>query len=236
SGVYTVVENLMMMPDVPADAASREAAREHGLREPETQADMARQLLDLLRSKMPAEVVSYDSMLGLYFARTYLDLYMLTGNPADLEAVDSITTAEADRFAQLVKYATTLDPVTLQQLGRSETYALQYLGEALALKNIASILAARPEMLDDAEALADLEQFTLETDLRIAPLVFVQGYDYGTLSSELSSFSESQQAVIRRAMKLLQLNAEAGIDPTAESRRLMEKYDFTPAQWDYVLN
>ncbi|MDE6527361.1 MAG: hypothetical protein K2L75_08910, partial [Muribaculaceae bacterium] len=77
SGVYTVVENLMMMPDVPADAASREAAREHGLREPETQADMARQLLDLLRSKMPAEVVSYDSMLGLYFARTYLDLYML---------------------------------------------------------------------------------------------------------------------------------------------------------------
>ncbi|MDE6526157.1 MAG: hypothetical protein K2L75_02790, partial [Muribaculaceae bacterium] len=165
-----------------------------------------------------------------------LDLYMLTGNPADLEAVDSITTAEADRFAQLVKYATTLDPVTLQQLGRSETYALQYLGEALALKNIASILAARPEMLDDAEALADLEQFTLETDLRIAPLVFVQGYDYGTLSSELSSFSESQQAVIRRAMKLLQLNAEAGIDPTAESRRLMQKYDFTPAQWDYVLN
>ncbi|MDE6611629.1 MAG: hypothetical protein K2K22_03620 [Muribaculaceae bacterium] len=113
---------------------------------------------------------------------------------------------------------------------------MKYLGEAVELKNIASILAARPEMLDDAEALADLEQFTLETDLRIAPLVFVQGYDYGTLSSELSSFSESQQAVIRRAMKLLQLNAEAGIDPTAESRRLMQKYDFTPAQWDYVLN
>lgn len=161
---------------------------------------------------------------------------MLTGNPADLEAVNDITTAEADRFAQLVKYATTLDPVTLQQLGRSETYALQYLGEALALKNLASILAASPDMLSDAEALAALQQFTLETDLRIAPLVFVQGYDYETLASELASFSEQQQAVIRRAMKLLELNARAGIDPTAESRRLMEKYDFTPAQWDYVLN
>ena len=236
SGVYTIVENLMMMPDVAASAESREAARANGLPEPETQADMARQLLDLLRTRMPADVASYDSMLGLYFARTYLDLYMLTGNPADLEAVNDITTAEADRFAQLVKYATTLDPVTLQQLGRSETYALQYLGEALALKNLASILAASPDMLSDAEALAALQQFTLETDLRIAPLVFVQGYDYETLASELASFSEQQQAVIRRAMKLLELNARAGIDPTAESRRLMEKYDFTPAQWDYVLN
>ncbi|MCM1066191.1 MAG: DUF2723 domain-containing protein [Muribaculaceae bacterium] len=239
SGVYTVVENLMMTPGVEATAESRRTARENGLEEPRTHADMARQLLDILGTRLPATVAPYDGMLGLYFAASYLDLYMLTGNPADLEAVDAIATAEADRYAQLVKYATTLDPVTLTQLGRSETYALQYLGEALALKNRAAILAARPELLSDpahAAELNALRDFSLETDLRIAPLVFVQGYDYGTLAAEVESFPASQQAVIRKAMQLLELNAAAGIDPMADSRALMQKYDFTPAQWEYVLN
>ena len=188
---------------------------------------------------MPSAVALYDGMLGLYFARTYLDLYILTGNPDDLKAADEIASAEADRYAQLVKYATTLDPVTLSQLGRSETYALQYLGEALAVKNQAEILAADPALLADPARQADLDTLrgmTLETDLRITPLIFIQGYDYDTLAAEVASFPESQQKVIRSAMELLRINKAAGVDPMAASRRLMDKYAFTPAEWNYVLN
>ena len=239
SGIYTIVENLMQTPGIEASQESRKVARENGLPEPATHADMARQLLDTMRAKMPSAVALYDGMLGLYFARTYLDLYILTGNPDDLKAADEIASAEADRYAQLVKYATTLDPVTLSQLGRSETYALQYLGEALAVKNQAEILAADPALLADPARQADLytlRGMTLETDLRITPLIFIQGYDYDTLEAEVASFPESQQKVIRSAMELLRINKAAGVDPMAASRRLMDKYAFTPAEWNYVLN
>ncbi|MDE6198058.1 MAG: DUF2723 domain-containing protein [Muribaculaceae bacterium] len=239
SGIYTIVENLMMTPQLEPTAETKKVARENGLDEPATHADMARQLLNLTLEKMPAEVSPFDSMLGLYFARTYIDLYMLSGNPADLEAADRIASAEAERYAQLVKYATTLDPVTLSQLGRSETYALQYLGEAVALKNQAEILAADSSLLSDPDRNDDraaLSAMTLETDLRVAPLVYIQGYDYDMLAKEIDSFPDSQKAVIRKAMNILALNEAAGVDPMRFSRELMDRYSLTPAEWNYVIN
>ncbi|MDE5661155.1 MAG: hypothetical protein K2I04_00830, partial [Muribaculaceae bacterium] len=239
SGIYTIVENLMMTPQLEPTAETKKVARENGLDVPATHADMARQLLNLTLEKMPAEVSPFDSMLGLYFARTYIDLYMLSGNPADLEAADRIASAEAERYAQLVKYATTLDPVTLSQLGRSETYALQYLGEAVALKNQAEILAADSSLLSDPDRNDDraaLSAMTLETDLRVAPLVYIQGYDYDMLAKEIDSFPDSQKAVIRKAMNILALNEAAGVDPMRFSRELMDRYSLTPAEWNYVIN
>ena len=238
SGVYTVVENLLQTPDAPASAESRKVAVDNGLQAPATNADMARQLLDLLGSKMPATVVPYDGMLGLYFARTYLDLYMDYGNPADLDAAVSILEPEADRYAQLVKYASSLAPADLASLGRSETYALQYLGEAVALLNRAAILAADPAIVTSPDRAADratLAEMTLENDLRLAPLVYIQGYDADTLEREAASFSGSQQALIRSAVNLLRLNERAGTDPREHSIKLMEKYAFTPGEWNNLL-
>ena len=83
SGIYTIVENLMMTPGLPASDESRRVASENGLDEPQTHADMARQLLDIMEAKMPGDVSLYDGMLGLYFARTYLDLYLLQGKVED---------------------------------------------------------------------------------------------------------------------------------------------------------
>ena len=238
SGIYTVVENLMQASEVPASAETREAAREAGLQEPATQADMARQLLDLMGTKMPEAVVPYDGMLGLYFARTYLDLYMAYGNPDDLTAAVAIIDAEADRYAQLVKYAAALDPVDRAALGRSETYALQYLGEAVALRNKADILAANPgirelpELADDMRALGSM---SLETDLRIAPLIFVQGFDYDELAKEYDALDASQKAVVGAAMKLLDINRRNNVDPHEYTDSLLKRHGLTPAQWDSVI-
>lgn len=239
SGIYTVVENLMAAGDLPASEASKEAARKVGLEEPQTQTDMARQLLDIIVTKLPGKVSPFDGMLGLYFARSYIDLFLETGDKADLDKAVAIIRPEAERYAQLVKYASTLDPVSRAQLGRSETYALQYLGEAVALENYTEILAAKPEIATDPQYEAQralLRNIGMEADLRIAPIIFVEGYDAESLAKQLDSFPENQQYFIRTAIDILDLNKEAGIDPMAFSNSLMERHGFTAQQWRSILD
>ncbi len=239
SGIYTVVENLLAAGELPASEASKEVARRAGLDEPQTQADMGRQLLDLILTKLPANVSPLDGMLGLYFARSYIDLYLDYGNKADLDKAMAIVRPEAERYAQLVKYATTLDPVSRAQLGRSETYALQYLGEAVALENFASILKSKPEIATDPQYEAErslLRNMDLETDLRIAPIIYIEGYDAKSLSEQLDAFPESQQAFIQAAIDILNINTETGIDPMAFSTSLMDKHGFSAQQWRMILD
>lgn len=110
-------------------------------------------------------------MLGLYMSRDYLDLYLASGNKADLDMAEALATAEAERYAQFVRYGSALSPADFAALGRPETYAMQYLGEAVALKNRIDILRAKPEIATDpayADALGAIAA-GLETDLRIAP-------------------------------------------------------------------
>lgn len=229
----------MAAGDLPASEASKEAARKVGLEEPQTQTDMARQLLDIIVTKLPGKVSPFDGMLGLYFARSYIDLFLETGDKADLDKAVAIIRPEAERYAQLVKYASTLDPVSRAQLGRSETYALQYLGEAVALENYAEILAAKPEIATDPQYEAQralLRNIGMEADLRIAPIIFVEGYDAESLAKQLDSFPENQQYFIRTAIDILDLNKEAGIDPMAFSNSLMERHGFTAQQWRSILD
>ena len=40
---------------------------------------MARQLFDIIRTKLPASAQPYDGMLGLYLSRAYYDLYRQRG-------------------------------------------------------------------------------------------------------------------------------------------------------------
>ncbi len=239
SGVYTVAENLMATGSLPASENAIAAATKAGYPAPQNRYDMARILMNHLEKKLPANVALYDSMLGLYFARTYLDLFLAQGNPADLEAAAAIAENEADRYAQLVKYASTLEPSMIDQLGRSEIYALQYLGEAVTLKNLTDILKARPEIATDPAFEADkllINGFDLDMDLRIAPLIFIKGYDNEFLQSQFEHFPDNQKAILEGAVNLLRLNKEAGIEPQAYAKSIMAKHGFTADQWNYVLN
>ena len=128
-------------------------------------------------------------------------------------------------------------PADFAALGRPETYAMQYLGEAVALKNRIDILRAKPEIATDpayADALGAIAA-GLETDLRIAPLIYVEGYKAEELERELETFAESQRPVLRAAIAMLGANAAAGVDPMAYSRDLMTRHGLTAAQWQQVL-
>ncbi len=235
SAIFTIVENLHDTGDMPASEDTKAAARAAGLEEPATFDDMARQLMNILETKLPAKVTPYDGMLGLYMARMYFDLYLSSGNPADLEAAEKLVNAEADRYAGLVKYATTLDQSGIASLGRAEQYALQYLGEAAALKNRIDIVKANPSVLENADDLRLLSELSLEADLRIAPLLYIDGYSYDEISQQIDSFPESQRNVLRIAMDILDLNRRAGVDPMAFSNELMQNHGFDARQWQYVL-
>lgn len=228
----------MFTGDLPATAESQEAAKAAGLSIPVTRNDMARQLLDLMQEKLPAKASPYDGMHGLYTARSYMELYLATGNTEDLEKARALVDAEADRYAQLVNYAIKLSPYDRHNLGRSETMSLQFLGEAVALKNYLDIIAAMPQITSDPELQADLDLLlstSVESDLRIAPLLFMEGYDYATLTQHLEEHPEQRNGLLQMAVDILGLSQRAGIDPMAFSRSIMDKYSFTAEQWQDVL-
>lgn len=238
-GVYSVAEDLIATGDIPVTAETAAAAEAAGLAVPATRHDAARQLLDLLREKLPSSVSPYDGMLGLYFARSYLDLYMATGNADDLAKANEIATAEADRYAQLMAYAVSLDTPTFNLLGTSELYGLQYLSEAVALQNITEVLAAMPGIRTDP-ALADYASTvlaaTFDSNLSTAPIVYVEAYDADDMEADMDSYSPSQQAILRQAADLVRLNEMAGIDRTAFAKSLMDTYGFTATQWSQAIN
>ena len=238
-GVYSVAEDLIATGELPVSAQTAEAAEAAGLEVPATRHDAARQLLDLLREKLPSSVSPYDGMLGLYFARSYLDLYMATGNAGDLAKANEIATAEAHRYAQLMAYAVSLDTPTFNLLGTSELYGLQYLSEAIALQNITEVLAAKPEIRTDP-ALADYASTvlaaTFDSNLSTAPIVYVEAYDADDMEADMASYSPSQQAILRQAADLVRLNEMAGIDRTAFAKSLMDTYGFTATQWTQAIN
>ena len=234
SGIYTIAENLMLMPDVPASAEAQNAAIQAGYVKPSTQAEMARILLDLIGRKLPAEASPYDTMMGLYIARMYYDLYMQTGNEADLQACYDLARREADRYAQYITYGTTLLPSERRAFSRSEGYAFCYLAEAVALANRAEIFLRDPGLRNEPEAADDMlniKDLDVQEDWIIAPMIYINGYSAEELGAELENFSPEDQATIRRAISLLKLHALAGTDPMALSNELMGAHGFTAGDW-----
>lgn len=74
SGIYTIVENLMMTPGLPATDESRKVARDNGLAEPLSHADMARQLLDMMEEKCPA-TYRLTTVCSVFISRAPILIY-----------------------------------------------------------------------------------------------------------------------------------------------------------------
>lgn len=234
SGIFTVAENLMDMPDNPASAQARAAAVQAGLEEPATQADMARHLMQLIRTKLPAEASPYDGMLGLYMARMYYFLYTLTRNEADLEACIDLAASDAERYAQYIRYGASLDYGDLIALGAPERNAMSYLAEAVAILNRCAIIKADPTLLDDpslGSVWLTANNMEIQTDWAVAPIIYIGGYGAQELAEELPNYSSEDQGLIAKAMQLLELHERSGVDPMAISNDLMQRYGFTTQQW-----
>ena len=93
---------------------------------------------------------------------------------------------------------------------------------------------ASPEKLDEVKAV--VASTSPESDLRLASILYIEGYDLATLESEIAAYPESQRGIVQTALDILRLNKELDINPMTYSNELMQTYGFTPQQWMYVLN
>jgi hypothetical protein len=234
SGVYTTIEELMASGELPASKWAQDHAVKAGETVPETRYDMALRLLDLLQEKIPASLVPYDGMLGVYFARDYYELYCVSGDAKLLDKAEKLLDNDAKRYAQLIKYATSLSQSNLNALGRSETYALQYLNTVLALKNRIALIRKLPEDSELHEQLLVRPEF--EIDLRLAPMIYIDNVDLATIAKHKDSFSGSEAYVLQEAELLLNAHKAAGIDTHAYTNQLAKQYNIDLNRWLHLIN
>ncbi|WP_435529539.1 glycosyltransferase family 117 protein [Paramuribaculum intestinale] len=85
----------------------------------------ARTVLDLMREKLPAEVMPYAVQVGKQAGDLYLNLGELTGNKADTEKGLQIIRDEIMRFADNIVYYQSLSPWQYSTLPYSDRYTDQ---------------------------------------------------------------------------------------------------------------
>lgn len=237
SAMYGVARDLVRTASEPSSDWARENAREKGLPVPETRGDMARLLMTTIVEKLPAKASPFDGMLGISLAENFYDLYLVSGNPADLAAARELIDAEIPRWAQLVRYAQSLTPSQLALLGASELNGLQYLSAAISLANRISVLEAlEKNPAANAEIIAKWRtRPAFDVNLRMAPLIYVQGYSLSDLRDSAEGFSGSQRQVIDAAIAATEAHIAAAVNPMALSDSVMAQYGIDPQAWIHLL-
>ncbi len=234
SAMFTTVENLLATADVPASPEARKLAVEAGYAEPQTRADMARIVMDVIQTKLPARAAAYEGLLGIYMAQAYTDLYAQSGNPEDLAKADALLDAEAPRYAQLLRYGISLPADKLSSLGRSELYGMQYLSTVVGLKNRIALLKAAAAQ--NSEIPAAITALTLDDDLRLTPLIYIQGVTLDELEKNFDTFDEREQRLVAKAIDLLTYHELLDVPQMQYSEKIMQDFGISPQAWNHILN
>ena len=233
-------EDLIADGNLPATEFAINWAKENGQPVPVNRYDMARNLLNLMVEKLPAQVVPYDGSAEVLTATDYLTLYNAAGNPEDKAHAEAIIDNALDRYAQLARYALALSPTQLENMGFTSHVARYYLPMFIGFKNyiaLADAVKANPEILDAA---AEEENLTPEEremimngivspDLRglIYPLLYFRGADADQIN-ELADRYYSNNSFVYGAT-LSNLHKKAGIDQMKVTEETLGKYGLTPA-------
>ena len=237
SGIYSTARDLILSADVPATAFAVENAAKNGFAAPADHADMARILLVTLEDKLPAAASPFDGMLAIYMAESYYDLYLHSHDKADLDAARRLLALDMPRYAQLIRYAQSLSSSQVSLLGASELNALQHLGAAIALQNRIDVLTALEQ---NPEANAELiaawaARPSYDTNLRSAPLLYIDGWSEDDLVEALKDFSGNSAAIVQYAILTSKAHKAAGIEPMALSHKWMNDYGIDPSAWNRLI-
>ena len=237
SSIIECVDNLMVEGDRPASKWAVEFAEANGQPVPKTHYDMARNLLDLMQEKLPAEAALYDGLQSYYMAGDYITLYDLTGNTADLDSAEALLDAEIPRMAQLIRYGASLSRAQLNSLGRQETVAMQYLGLMTGLKNAIAVFRALEGRDDRDELLKDLPAgLSISYAQNIYPMLYLDGYTLDELNTGLSHSKGKVAEVYATAIRLLRLHEAAGIDPMAATDSIADANGINVDVWRNLVN
>lgn len=240
SGLYSTVEDLLADPDAPASDFAVKHAAAQGAPAPATQRDMARNLLDLMVEKLPASLSPWDGMMDVYVAAKYYDMWLDTGREDDLAKAEALLDAAEPRYAQLVRWASSLSPSRLANIGRNDDYALQYLGMVVGMKNQIEVVRKLAATPGNEELLATVrERLPIEYALRVFPLLYVDGYSQDDLYKaggvEPGAGADALPPVAFEGVMLLRAHDAAGIDPLQRTRDLEQQYGIDRVAWGRLL-
>lgn len=84
--------------------------------------ERAREVLDLMREKLPTSVMPYAVQVGQQVGDLYVRLGLVTDNEADVETGLSILSEEIDRMARKVLYYQSLSPAQYATLQNTDRY------------------------------------------------------------------------------------------------------------------
>ncbi len=237
SAIIECVDNLMIDGNRPASKFAVDFAKANGQPVPVNHYDMARNLLALMQEKMPAEACLYDGLQSFYMANDYIELYDLTGNPDDLSRAEAIIDSEIPRLSQLVNYASSLTPSQLNSLGRSETYAIQYLGLMTGLKNSIALFRALEGREDRDSLLEGLPKgLSINYAQTIYPMIYLDGYTLDEVRTGAAHSSGATATVYRNAGRMLELHEALGIDPMEISDSIAKANSIDINAWRNLVN
>ena len=234
-------EDLMENGDLQPTEFAVNWAKENGQPIPANRYDMARTMLNLMMDKLPAEVTPLDGSSEVLATIDYLKLYNETGNKQDRERAEAIIDNALDRYTQLARYALSLSPTRLDNMGYTSHVARYYLPMFIGFKNYLALADAvnnSPEILDEAfEAEEELSPegrkmlmgAIASPDLRILiyPLLYLKGANADQIDEIAQRYYTSDTFVY--GTTLANLHKNAGIDQMKVTEEVLAKYGLTPA-------
>ncbi len=240
SVMVQTAEDLIADGDLPATEFAINWAKENGQPVPANRYDMARNLLNLMTEKLPAEVAPYDGSAEVLTVTDYLTLYNQSGNPEDKAKAEAIIDNALDRYTQLARYALSLSSNQLENMGFTSHVARYYLPMFIGFKNyiaLADAVKANPEILEEASGEEDITPEEREMimngivspDLRVIiyPLLYFKGANADQISELAANYYNNDSFIY--GITLSNLHKVAGIDQMKVTEEILGKYGLTPA-------
>ena len=143
-------EEMSIEDDKTLDEAARKAKKDHAA----DRYNKAREILDLMVTKLPEKACPYSIGIGEDVANKYYLLSDLTGNKEDLKKAEEIITHEVMKYAEFLRFYHSLDPSMYYRLNNYDMYIdqnlfvtyLQTLNDIAGEEKLNDVLAKVEEM------------------------------------------------------------------------------------------
>ena len=235
SAIYSIARELANSGDLPASQQAIQHALANGYEVPANRYDMARNLLNLMLAKLPANAAPLDGQLLIYTAETFYDLYVATGKQADLDTARSLAESGIIRFAQFTAYAAKLPATQRTYIGYDIDYC-EFLAEAIGILNRIDILNALSKDPAQAEFLASwAPRDSYDLHPSVSVMLYVDGTGADTLNEWLPKMSGTNARLVQSALYTLDAASRAGFDVLKRTNDICTQYGIDRATWQYLL-
>jgi len=231
NSIIETAEHLINSGDLPASKFAVEWAKANGKPVPANRYDMARILLNMMEEKLPADVARYESMTDIPTIILYLKLNAVSGNSDDMARASNLIDISMKRYAQLSRYAASLDATRLHALGNSETYALRYVPLLIGLQNYIDLrdnLSTDPAA--NAQALKDLaETLSIDNGSYVYHWLYLENMSTEELEQNAADLAAypAWNELMQRALTLSAIHDSTSTDRMSRTRRLLDDYSLT---------